>query len=86
MVRVIFLSVVAALAAGCSGGVNFGLAGLFVIATAEELRDPRPFPSISAIYDWTGGKPVPPLAPERRVHEQDCSQPLEDPAANLKCR
>ncbi len=86
MVRVIAIALVAALAAGCAGHVNFGLAGMFIISTAEELRDPRPFPSFSAFYDWTGSKPVPPLAPERRVHEQDCSQPLEDSTANLKCR
>jgi hypothetical protein len=28
----------------------------------------------------------PALEPSRRVHEQDCSKPMEDPAANLKCR
>lgn len=84
--RVIVIALLTALAAGCSGGVNFGLTGLFIIATAGELRDPRPFPHVSAIYDWTGSQAVPPLAPDRRVHAQDCSQPLEDPTANLKCR
>ena len=28
----------------------------------------------------------PALAPGRRVNEQDCSRPIEDPSANLKCR
>ena len=60
--------------------------GMFVAAAIEGVREPRPFPSISALYDWTGSTPAPPLAPERRVHEQDCSKPLEDPSANLKCR
>ena len=30
--------------------------------------------------------PAPVLAPERRVNEQDCTQPIADPGANLKCR
>lgn len=34
----------------------------------------------------TGGARPPPLAPGRRVNEQDCSRPIEDPSANLKCR
>ena len=37
----------------------------------------------------TGGTPfyaVPPMDPARRVVEQDCTRPLEDPAANLRCR
>jgi hypothetical protein len=60
--------------------------GMFIAATIDYAREPQPFPSFSEFYDWRGGTPAPPLAPERRVHEQDCSQPLEDPSANLKCR
>jgi len=30
--------------------------------------------------------PPPPLDPERRVLEQDCTQPIADWSANLKCR
>ncbi len=30
--------------------------------------------------------PAPQLAPGRRVNEQDCTKPIADPAANLKCR
>lgn len=29
---------------------------------------------------------VAPLAPDRAVNEQDCSRPIADPYANLKCR
>lgn len=29
---------------------------------------------------------VPELAPDRVVHEQDCSRPIENPTANLRCR
>lgn len=31
-------------------------------------------------------KPAPVLTPERRVNEQDCTRPVADPAANLRCR
>ena len=60
--------------------------GMVIAATIDHAREPRPFPRFSEFYDWRGATPVPPLAPGRRVHEQDCSQPLEDPSANLKCR
>jgi hypothetical protein len=30
--------------------------------------------------------PPPPLDPARRVLEQDCTQPIEDWSANLRCR
>jgi len=29
---------------------------------------------------------APELAPERRINEQDCTKPIEDFSANLKCR
>lgn len=29
---------------------------------------------------------VPPMDPNRRVVEQDCTKPIEDPTANLRCR
>ena len=37
----------------------------------------------------SGGTPfyaVPPMDPERRVLEHDCTKPIEDPGANLRCR
>ena len=30
--------------------------------------------------------PLPPLDATRRVHEQDCSRPIADASANLRCR
>ena len=30
--------------------------------------------------------PLPPLDPARRIAEQDCTLPIEDSAANLRCR
>jgi hypothetical protein len=32
------------------------------------------------------GRSIPPLDPSRRIVEQDCTKPIEDPSANLKCR
>ena len=57
-----------------------------ILAIVEYRREPRPFPSVSELYDINRPVPPAPLAPERRVMEQDCSKPLEDPGANLKCR
>ena len=34
----------------------------------------------------SGPLPPPPLDPERKVLEQDCTQPIVDWSANLKCR
>lgn len=34
----------------------------------------------------TSSKPAPELDGSRRVHEQDCSKPIRDWSANLKCR
>ena len=38
----------------------------------------------------TGGSAAylaaPEMNPDRRVVEQDCSKPIEDPSANLRCR
>ena len=34
----------------------------------------------------TPTQPAPELDPSRRVHEQDCSKPIKDWSANLKCR
>ena len=34
----------------------------------------------------SAGAPVPPLDERRRVNQQDCTRPIEDGAANLRCR
>lgn len=31
-------------------------------------------------------RPIPAMAPDRLVHEQDCSKPIENPLANLRCK
>jgi hypothetical protein len=40
-------------------------------------------------HAMSGGTPfyaAPPMDPQRRVVEHDCSKPIEDTAANLRCR
>jgi len=32
------------------------------------------------------GRPIPPLAEDRTIHEQDCSKPIENSSANLRCK
>ena len=40
---------------------------------------------LGAVYG-PGVYEAPPMEPSRRVLEQDCSKPIEDPSANLRCR
>ena len=42
----------------------------------------------AAMFDYARGWPslAPALSPERRVNEHDCTRPIEEPSANLKCR
>ena len=51
----------------------------------EHSREERPFPSPAALFPE---QPVraPELAPDRRVNEQDCRQPLDFSSGNLRCK
>lgn len=75
--RVAAVSLLAMLSSGCAVGVatSSGFAtvwnAVFLIGVASE-----------ASY----GGSLPELDPGRRVIEQDCSKPIEDWSANLKCR
>jgi hypothetical protein len=63
------------------------IAGMFIAAAADYARDPYPAPSFATFSDWFRGTPPPPeMAAGRRVNEQDCTKPIADPAANLRCR
>jgi hypothetical protein len=61
------------------------IAGMFLASASEEMRDPRPLPSFSALSDWFWGEPKAELDPSRSVSEQDCSRPVAL-EGNLKCR
>jgi hypothetical protein len=60
--------------------------GVFVGNAIEESRNPRPMPSLSVFSDWVGGPPPAPMAPDRKVSEQDCSKPIDTTLGNIKCR
>jgi hypothetical protein len=42
-------------------------------------------PSSSMSWAWTS-QPVPGMAPEREVGDQDCTKPIDLSAGNLRCR
>jgi hypothetical protein len=67
-----------------------GLARAIVImaligAAVEYNREERPFPDVRSLLP-ANSPPAPPLAPARRVVEQDCSKPVDWSAGNLRCR
>jgi hypothetical protein len=39
-----------------------------------------------AATNYGSGLHALPMDPDRRVAEQDCTKPIEDPSANLRCR
>lgn len=58
--------------------------GLFSIMTYNDTGgysyvNANPFMAITPTWP-------PPLDPERRVNEQDCTKPIEDWSANLRCK
>ena len=57
--------------AGPAAGALIGLGFMAAIISGQGDREMRAAPE---------------LDPTRRVLEQDCKRPLEDPAANLRCR
>lgn len=73
----------ALLLAGCGGHSNVQGRSTFGTLLAIGLI-------IGVSYDGDRGVPrlarVPELDPLRRVLEQDCTRPIEDRSANLKCR
>jgi hypothetical protein len=73
--------------AGGSGAAAVALFAIAVVAihgreisNGETTYRGNPFDAI------TPTKPAPELSGSRRVNEQDCSKPIRDWSANLKCR
>lgn len=73
---------VLALASGCTVQMNGGAAVLGVAVIAATL-DAREDYSLGRSPSY---KPAPEMAADRVVAEQDCTKPIEDWSANLKCR
>jgi hypothetical protein len=68
------------LLAALTGGCGIGIATSSAFGTA--------FNTVLTIGVGSGATydSSPPPDPNRRVIEQDCTKPIEDPSANLKCR
>lgn len=68
-----------------SAGTLIGIGVLGAIMYAES--DDGGIRYRASPFDAIGpARPAPQLDPARRVLEQDCSQPIEDWSANLRCR
>ena len=71
------------------GGSNSFAVAIFAISliagAIEYARgEPRPMPSPADLFP---GEPrAPQLAPDRRIVEQDCRQPIDHSAGNLRCK
>lgn len=60
-----------------------GVAAAAIEYSREELR----WPSFGGSFaPFPGQGPAPELAPGRLVNDQDCTIPIEDRSANLRCR
>ena len=70
-----------------SGSAAGTLLAVGILAAAWYGGDRERMPERYGFGAFPGGRiPVPPLDESRRVHEQDCTRPIEDGAANLRCR
>jgi hypothetical protein len=56
-----------------------------IAGMVEYSREERPFPSPSTLIPGNT-QPVPEMAPERRIAEQDCTRPIDLSAGNLRCK
>lgn len=57
-----------------------------ILGAAWHGSEARPSDRLWFGYDSPLHRPPPPLDESRRVNEQSCTAPIEDAAANLRCR
>ena len=77
------------LLAGCGG--NFYMQGSSGGSPSGGSVNVYGFSTLGALFaigvlSGSRSLPAPELDPARRVVEQDCTKPIEDSSANLKCR
>ncbi len=65
---------------GSSASAYFMLAMMFLMGNAYQQSS-----QAHGLYGASPG-PIPPMDESRNVNTQDCSKPIEDWSANLKCR
>lgn len=80
---------------GGSGSVSFQInssraaliaVGILAIVSEHEREEGYSHSNPLTAFDPAAGRAVPPMDASRKVHEQDCSRPIEDGSANLRCR
>ena len=73
-------------ATGATVSSSSGALVVFVLTLSaiEYALNPQPFPSPAVLMSPTA--PAPELLPERRVNEQDCTQPVDLSTGNLRCK
>ena len=80
-------SVGAQITAGASGGAAVALFAIAAVAIhATEASNGGTTYRANPFAAITSTRPAPELDGSRRVNEQDCSQPIRNWSANLKCR
>jgi len=60
--------------------------GILAIVSEHEREQGYSHSNPLTAFDPAAGRAVPPMDAARKVHEQDCSRPIEDWSANLRCR
>jgi hypothetical protein len=70
------------------GGRGFAaLLGLSILAAGVyEAERTRYFVNPFVTMSESAAREVPPLAPDRRVSEQDCTRPLDYSLGNIRCK
>jgi hypothetical protein len=80
---------------GGAGSVSFQIqssraaliaVGILAIVSEHEREQGYSHSNPLTAFDPSAPRTVPPMDASRKVHEQDCSRPIEDGAANLRCR
>ncbi len=66
--------------------IGLGIAGAVIYSSERNGPDYGVRYNANPFMAVTGSERAPELAPDRRVNEQDCTQPIADSSANLKCR
>jgi hypothetical protein len=79
----------AGLSVQASGSTAAALIGLGIAGAVIYRSEPSGYGArynANPFLAITGTDRAPELAPVRKVNEQDCTRPIEDISANLKCR
>jgi len=69
-----------------SGRAALIAVGILAIVSEHEREESYRHANPLTAFDPSAPRAVPPMDDSRKVHEQDCSRPIEDGSANLRCR